>query len=1089
MTAMKYFLAHSALFLLLLPLSLAQAGQVTYTSGSGTWTAPANVTSVVVEVWGGGGGGGGNTTNSDGAGGGGGGAYSQSTIAVTPGNNYAYSVGSGGAGGSSGTYNGAAGGDTYFIDSATVMAKGGAGGNGKTAGTNPGTGGLGGAAASGVGTVKFSGGDGDNGRNNPNGQGGPGGSSAGTAADGTTTGGTQAWATVTAAAPPAGGGIGGNGGTQGQNGNAPASGNGGGGGGSGDVTNAGPRTGGNGTNGKIIITWHPKVMSINRADPDPTSAASVSWTVVFTESVTGVDATDFTLVEGGSVTGTSITSVTGSGTTWTVTASTGAGTGTLGLNLVDDNTIVDSVLLPLGGTAAGDGNFTGEVYTIERVSALKSFIPDAIIENGVSVLTVTLTNPGGSDVTGVSFTDTYPAGLVNTATANGASSCGGTVTAANNGNSLALSGGTIPAAGSCTVTVNVTSATAGSYLNSTGTVTTDSGNISAATATLTVDPPPSPRFNACDVGTTCTNVTPPSYIKTKIAGANFSLDIVALNADGSRDTGYNRSVNVILVDSSDNSAALDAYGCRSSWTTITTLPASFTAGTGLVTVGPFNVANAYREVRVRVVNTLGPSRIGCSSDHFAIRPNSLANISVADEDWQTAYTTGTPRTLYNTAASGGNVHKAGQPFTFIATALNAAAVATSNYDGSPEASLTACLLPAAPCTLGTLNVGIAWTASSGTVTSTTATYSEAGAFTMKLVDTTFANVDLADSSTAERYIESSAFDVGRFVPDHFELSAASTPQFKTFDDDTCATRSFTYIGQPFGYVTLPQATITAKNAAGQTTANYRDALWKLAAGDLTQTYAYMLTPPATPGLDTALVGSPSVSSNDNGTGTATANSNDKLAFTRSTTTPQEPFTAAITLEMDISDDSESAVTGNGTIVTTAPLLFNGGGSGIAFDAGNAFRYGRLRLANAHGSELLNLPVPMQTQYWNGSLFVTNSADNCTSLSSSNIALDNYKSNLNNGETAVSPASIDFSSGVALLTLSAPGAGNSGSVDLCVDLGSDPGGGVICSATSASQSYLQGKWPPGTAWDNDPKVRATFGVYRNTNEFIYLREMY
>lgn len=37
--------------------------------------------------------------------------------------------------------------------------------------------------------------------------------------------------------------------------------------------------------------------------------------------------------------------------------------------------------------------------------------------------------------------------------------------------------------------------------------------------------------------------------------------------------------------------------------------------------------------------------------------------------------------------------------------------------------------------------------------------------------------------------------------------------------------------------------------------------------------------------------------------------------------------------------------------------------------------------------------------------------------------------------------------------------------------------------------LQGKWAPGTGRDNDPKVRATLGVYKNANEFTYLREMY
>src|SRR5205807_5106768 len=98
------------------------------------------------------------------------------------------------------------------------------------------------------------------------------------------------------------------------------------------------------------------------------------------------------------------------------------------------------------------------------------------------------TNPNATAVTGAAFTDTYPANLVNTASASGATTCGGAVTAANNGTSLALSGATIPATGSCTVTVNVTSATAGSYNNSTGNLTTTSpaSNVAGASATLTV---------------------------------------------------------------------------------------------------------------------------------------------------------------------------------------------------------------------------------------------------------------------------------------------------------------------------------------------------------------------------------------------------------------------------------------------------------------------------------------------------------------------------------------------------------------------------------------------------------------------------
>lgn len=241
--------AFAVLIAALFSMGSAQAATAAYTtSGTYSWTAPAGVTSVDVQVWGGGGGGGGQNNNSDGGGGGGGGAYSQVLgIAVTPGATYTVTVGAGGAGGAPGT--GGAGGDSYFINAATVMAKGGTGGAPST-GTPP-PGGAGGAAASGVGTTRFSGGNGGTGRNNNNGQGGPGGSSAGTAANGTS--GPTTWSTVTAAAAPTGGGIGGNGGTSGNPGSAPAAGNyGGGGGGSGDGTN---NNGGNGADGQVILTY------------------------------------------------------------------------------------------------------------------------------------------------------------------------------------------------------------------------------------------------------------------------------------------------------------------------------------------------------------------------------------------------------------------------------------------------------------------------------------------------------------------------------------------------------------------------------------------------------------------------------------------------------------------------------------------------------------------------------------------------------------------------------------------------------------------------------------------------------------------
>jgi LasA protease len=114
----------------------------------------------------------------------------------------------------------------------------------------------------------------------------------------------------------------------------------------------------------------PVVSSIVRSGTNPSSSTSVNFTVTFSKSITGVNTeapfNDFILSTTG-LAGTSITSVTGSGSTYTVTVNTGSGNGTIRLDLVDDNSIVDSASNRLGGAAVGDGNFTtGQAYTINK---------------------------------------------------------------------------------------------------------------------------------------------------------------------------------------------------------------------------------------------------------------------------------------------------------------------------------------------------------------------------------------------------------------------------------------------------------------------------------------------------------------------------------------------------------------------------------------------------------------------------------------------------------------------------------------------------------------------------------------------------
>ncbi|MBU1395817.1 MAG: LamG domain-containing protein [Gammaproteobacteria bacterium] len=578
-------------------------------------------------------------------------------------------------------------------------------------------------------------------------------------------------------------------------------------------------------------------------------------------------------------------------------------------------------------------------------------------------------------------------------------------------------------------------------------------------------PPVAPSgFNAFETATAAGSVS--GVIRTKIAASTFNLAVVALKTAGSAvETAFAGDVKLELVDASAG-ASCGAYGLIRNLGTLT-----FTAADlGRKTLAGIGEPNAWPNARIRMTYpaTGVPTVTACSTDNFTIRPANFGGVTVSDADSATA---GTTRTLSNTAAAGGNVHKAGRPFRIAATASNAAGVATSNYSGAPAASLTACVLPVAGCTPGSLATG-SWSAGSGTVTTDGASYSEVGTFAMKLVDASFAAVDAADGSTAaEMTIESAAVNVGRFVPDHFELTTASTPEFKTFNDTTCTPRTFTYAGQPFGYLTLPEATITAKNAAGGITTNYAGALWKLAPAGVAQVYA-AVTGTLVTGL--LLTTPPNVIATSGGAGTLTASAID-VAFARPNPvpplTPPAPFTADISLSMSILDDTEDAVSGNGIINTTTPALF----PSIAFDSGNEIRFGRLVLSNAHGSELLNLPVPIETQYWNVSGFARNTADFCTQFNATDVSLSNWQRDLNAGDTSVS-LSGRFDAGRGNLKLSKPGTGNTGSVDLALQLG------------AASQSWLQGRWTGGD-YDQDPAARASFGLYRGSKSLIYLREMY
>lgn len=140
-------------------------------TASGSFTVPANVTSITVECWGGGGGSGGATLNNSGGSGGAGGSYTRSVITVTPNSTFSIQVGAGGLAGNSSGSQGGQGGSSWFNSSGNILATGGAGGS-----ANQGSAGFGSTSGNlGQGTfVFYAGGNGSAGTTSLSGAGGGG---------------------------------------------------------------------------------------------------------------------------------------------------------------------------------------------------------------------------------------------------------------------------------------------------------------------------------------------------------------------------------------------------------------------------------------------------------------------------------------------------------------------------------------------------------------------------------------------------------------------------------------------------------------------------------------------------------------------------------------------------------------------------------------------------------------------------------------------------------------------------------------------------------------------------------------------------
>jgi hypothetical protein len=553
-------------------------------------------------------------------------------------------------------------------------------------------------------------------------------------------------------------------------------------------------------------------------------------------------------------------------------------------------------------------------------------------------------------------------------------------------------------------------------------------------------------------------------ITTKTAGTAFQLDLVAL-LNGAVFASYTGTVTVEIVN------AASATGSCTSWPQAANLGSvTFTAGdAGRKTVS-ITYADALANARVRINDTVN-AVASCSADNFAIKPAGFAGITASHAD---ATTPGTAVALATAGFSAATqpVHKAGRSFTVQAHARNSSGAVTTAYAGSPALNASA-TIAGMGAVLGSASAS-GWTyPSAGYIRSDAAQYDEVGAVTLELVDTTFADVDADDTpALADRQIGPSTFSVGRFIPDHFTFVEVVPAEF------AAGCTGFTYVGQPFAFDggATPSARITAVSSGGAPTRNYTDAdLYKIALHP-SGTALPQSTYAATAGtFNTALVPNPDNTfvKETNGASLLTLIvPSPGYAFTRAA--PSAPFNAEITITLAFTE-------GDGVTFGTTPGRFGDpAAGGIPFASGsNQVRFGRLTIANAQGSELLPLSVPVQAEYVpasGGIGFTRNLSDTCTPLLLTHFTLTGSLAGLPDPPADVTPTLSGPASGLWTLTLGAPPGGDTGSVGIEAVIG-------------ASLPWLQTEDTDlDTLYNNNPRAIATFGLSSGSQRRIFQREI-
>lgn len=302
--------------------------------------------------------------------------------------------------------------------------------------------------------------------------------------------------------------------------------------------------------------------------------------------------------------------------------------------------------IPAQGVVSDEGysnpNPTSATLNVVNPPTLsKSFSPNPVLPGQASVLTITINNPNAISLSGVALTDTLPAGLVNSTSPNGATTCtGGAVAAPASGTTVALTNALVGANSACTVTVNVLSNTPNSYINTipAGALATTQGvsNVAPASATLTVLGPPgvSKGFNPTTVV-----VNAPSQLTLTLSNGNTSAATLSATFTDTLPGG-------LVIATPPNLAGTCTLGSVTA--TANTTSISYASGASLPAGGCTIVVDVRSASPGSYINTVATGALSTSvgvnpspaTATLTVNPPPQADVAVTKTDGVTSVITG-----------------------------------------------------------------------------------------------------------------------------------------------------------------------------------------------------------------------------------------------------------------------------------------------------------------------------------------------------------------------------------------------------------------------------------------------------------------